>query len=304
MNEVSFKMDQFARTALQLGQANMERLFAAKVAVFGIGGVGGYCVEALARTGVGRLDLFDDDRICLTNLNRQIIATRKTVGLYKVDVMRERILEINPEAEVNAHKLFYGPETADQVDLGVYDYVVDAVDTLTAKLELVCRAEACGAPIISCMGAANKLDASAFRAADIYETSVCPMARLMRKELRARGIRALKVVYSREPAMKPLEDGSADCRRNCVCPPGTARTCLKRRQIPASNAFVPAAAGLILAGEVVRDLVGAAGDHPGAARHPSQESSPCPNPTGNIENRRRQGAGGTPRAASPAEGGG
>jgi tRNA A37 threonylcarbamoyladenosine dehydratase len=248
-------MDQFARTALQLGRENMERLFAARVAVFGVGGVGGYCVEALARTGVGRLDLFDDDRVCLTNLNRQIIATHETVGQYKVDVMKERILEIHPAAEVGAYRLFYGPETADQADLSAYDYVVDAVDTLTAKLELVCRAEACATPIVSCMGAANKLDASAFRVADIYQTSVCPMARLMRKELRARGIRALKVVYSEEPPMKPVEDGAADCRRNCVCPPGTARTCLKRRQIPASNAFVPAVAGLILAGEVVRDLI-------------------------------------------------
>ncbi|MDR1206786.1 MAG: tRNA threonylcarbamoyladenosine dehydratase [Peptococcaceae bacterium] len=267
-------MDQFARTALLLGQASMERLFAAKVAVFGVGGVGGYCVEALARSGVGRLDLFDDDRICLTNLNRQIIATHKTVGLYKVDVTRERILEIHPGAEVNAYKLFYGPDTADQVDLGSYDYVVDAVDTLTAKLELVCRAEACGAPIISCMGAANKLDASAFCVADVYQTSVCPMARLMRKELRVRGVRALKVVYSREPAMKPLEDGADSCRQHCVCPPGTARTCLKRRQIPASNAFVPAAAGLVLAGEVVRDLTAGAG---------------------------RRDAGGTPGTASPVE---
>jgi tRNA A37 threonylcarbamoyladenosine dehydratase len=255
-------MDQFARTALQLGRDHMERIFAARVAVFGVGGVGGYCVEALARTGVGHLDLFDDDRICLTNLNRQIIATRKTVGRYKVDVMKERIEEINPEAEVGAHKLFYGPETADQVDLARYDYVVDAVDTLTAKLELACRAKAGGAPIISCMGAANTMDAAAFLVADIYETSVCPMARLMRKELRARGIQSLKVVYSREPAMKPLENEAASCRRHCVCPPGTARTCARRRQIPASNAFVPAVAGLILAGEVVRDLTPARGVPP------------------------------------------
>jgi tRNA A37 threonylcarbamoyladenosine dehydratase len=248
------RMDQFSRTALQLGRDNMERLFAAKVAVFGIGGVGGYCVEALARTGVGHLDLFDDDRICLTNLNRQIIATRKTVGRYKVDVMKERIEEIHPEAEVGAYKLFYGRAAADQVDLARYDYVVDAVDTLTAKLELVCRAKAGGVPVISCMGAANKLDASAFRVADIYETAVCPMARLMRKELRARGVQSLKVVYSREPAMKPLDEEAASCRQHCICPPDTARTCARRRQIPASNAFVPAAAGLILAGEVVRDL--------------------------------------------------
>jgi tRNA A37 threonylcarbamoyladenosine dehydratase len=249
-------LDQFSRTALQLGRANMERLYAARVAVFGIGGVGGYCVEALARTGVGRIDLFDDDRICLTNLNRQIIATRATVGLYKVDVMKERILAINPAAAVDARKLFYGPETAADVDLTAYDYIVDAVDTMTAKLELVCRAKAGGVPIISSMGAANKLDAAAFEVADIHETSVCPMARIMRKELRSRGVGDLKVVYSKEPAMTPLDDADASCRRHCVCPPDSARTCAMRRQIPASNAFVPAVAGLIMAGEVIKDLIG------------------------------------------------
>jgi tRNA A37 threonylcarbamoyladenosine dehydratase len=248
-------LNQFSRTALQLGNDKMDRLHRARVAVFGIGGVGGYCVEALARTGVGAIDLFDDDRICLTNLNRQIIATQKTVGLYKVDVMRERILEINPDAKVGAHKLFYGLDTADGVDLSGYDYIVDAVDTMTAKLELVCRADALGAPIISCMGAANKLDAAAFEVADIHKTSVCPMARIMRKELRNRGIKALKVVYSKEPAMTPLEDSVAGCRFHCICPPGVTRTCLQRRQVPASNAFVPAVAGLIMAGEVIRDLI-------------------------------------------------
>jgi tRNA A37 threonylcarbamoyladenosine dehydratase len=235
----------------------MSRLYKARVAVFGIGGVGGYCAEALARTGIGALDLFDDDRICLTNLNRQIMATRKTVGLYKADVMRERILDINPDAEVGAYKLFYGPDTADGVELSGYDYIADAVDTMTAKLELVCRADALGVPVISCMGAANKLDASAFEVADIHETSVCPMARIMRKELRNRGIKALKVVYSKEPAMTPIEDMSVSCKQNCICPPDTARTCLQRRQVPASNAFVPAVAGLIMAGEVVRDLTAA-----------------------------------------------
>jgi tRNA A37 threonylcarbamoyladenosine dehydratase len=240
---------------LQLGNDNMRRLYGARVAVFGVGGVGGYCVEALARTGIGAIDLFDDDRICLTNLNRQIIATQRTVGRYKVDVMRERILEINPNAEVGAHRVFYGPEAADAVNLSGYDYIVDAVDTMTAKLELVCRADALGAPIISCMGAANKLDASAFEVADIHETSVCPMARIMRKELRNRGIKALKVVYSKEPAMTPLENAAESCRQHCICPPGVTRTCLQRRQVPASNAFVPAVAGLIMAGEVIRDLI-------------------------------------------------
>ncbi|MDR1158792.1 MAG: tRNA threonylcarbamoyladenosine dehydratase [Oscillospiraceae bacterium] len=249
-------LDQFSRTALQFGRDKMERLYASGVAVFGIGGVGGYCVEALARSGVGRLDLFDDDRICLTNLNRQIIATRKTVGRYKVEVMRERVLEINPDASVGAFTLFYGPETAGEIDLAAYDYVVDAVDTLTAKLELVCRAQACGVPIISSMGAANKLDPSAFCVTDIYKTSMCPLARVMRRELRKRGVKALKVVCSEEPVTPPLEDGAVSCRRHCICPPGTARKCTVRRQVPASNAFVPPVAGLIMAGEVVKDLTG------------------------------------------------
>jgi tRNA A37 threonylcarbamoyladenosine dehydratase len=248
-------LDQFSRTALQFGRGNMDRLYRSRVAVFGVGGVGGYCVEALARTGIGAIDMFDDDRICLTNLNRQIMATRKTVGQYKTDVMRERIFEINPDAEVGAHKVFYGPDTAGDVELSAYDYIVDAVDTMTAKLELVCRADALGVPIISCMGAANKLDASAFEVADIHETSVCPIARIMRKELRNRGIRTLKVVYSKEPAMTPVEDMSISCKQHCICPPDVARTCLQRRQVPASNAFVPAVAGLIMAGEVIRDLI-------------------------------------------------
>jgi tRNA A37 threonylcarbamoyladenosine dehydratase len=248
-------LDQFSRTAMQFGDENMRRLFGCKVAIFGIGGVGGYCVEALARTGIGTLDLFDDDRICLTNLNRQIIATRKTVGAYKVDVMRERILEINPNATVNAHRVFYDPETAAGIDLSHYDYIVDAVDTMTAKLELVCRANACGVPIISSMGAANKMDASAFEVADIYETTMCPMARIMRRELRKRNIKALKVVYSKEPPMTPLEDDENSCRNHCICPPDTARTCTIRRQVPASNAFVPPVAGLIMAGEVIKDCI-------------------------------------------------
>lgn len=241
--------DQFSRTAMLLGGENMRRLYASKVAVFGVGGVGGYCVEALARTGVGTIDLFDNDRVCLTNLNRQIIATHKTLGLYKVDVMRERILDINPDAEVGAYRLFYGPETAREVDLSKYDYIVDAVDTMTAKLELVCNAHACGVPVISSMGAANKMDASAFEVADIYATSVCPMARIMRRELRKRDIAALKVVYSREQAMSPL--GAPE-----EYPPDTDSVNTRRRQVPASNAFVPPVAGMILAGEVIRDLTG------------------------------------------------
>ncbi|MDR1322323.1 MAG: tRNA threonylcarbamoyladenosine dehydratase [Gracilibacteraceae bacterium] len=249
------QLDQFSRTALQFGRAGLARLRAARVAVFGIGGVGGYCVEALCRSGVGALALFDDDTVCLTNINRQIIATHATVGRYKTDVMKARVLEINPEAAVEARHVFYGPETAAGVDLTCYDYIVDAVDTVTAKLELVCRAQAAGTPIISSMGAANKLDATAFTVADIYETSVCPLARVMRRQLRRLGVPALKVVYSTEKPTAPLEDMAPSCRSGCVCPPGAARHCLERRQIPASNAFVPPVAGLILAGEVVKDLI-------------------------------------------------
>ena len=249
-------LNQFSRTQLLVGREAMERLFAARVAVFGIGGVGGYTVEALARSGVGTLDLIDDDKVCLTNLNRQIFATRKTVGKYKIDVARERILEINSDAVVNTYRTFYAPDTADQFDFTRYDYIVDAIDTVTGKLELIEQAHRCGTPIISSMGAGNKMDASAFEVADIYDTSICPLARVMRQELRRRGIPALKVVYSKEPAITPIEDMSISCRAHCICPPGTARKCTQRRQVPGSNAFVPAAAGLILAGEVVKDLCG------------------------------------------------
>ena len=247
-------LNQFSRTQLLVGREAMERLFAARVAVFGIGGVGGYTVEALARSGVGTLDLIDDDKVCLTNLNRQIFATRKTVGRYKIDVARERILEINPDVVVNTYRTFYAPDTADQFDFTQYDYIVDAIDTVTGKLELIEQANRCGTPIISSMGAGNKMDASAFEVADIYDTSICPLARVMRRELRKRGIPALKVVYSREPAITPIEDMSISCRAHCICPPGTARKCTQRRQVPGSNAFVPATAGLIIAGEVVKDL--------------------------------------------------
>lgn len=237
----------------------MDRLFHARVAVFGIGGVGGYTVEALARSGIGILDLIDDDKVCLTNINRQIFATRKTVGQYKVDVAEQRILEINPKAVVHTYKTFYMPETADRFDFTQYDYVVDAIDTVTGKLELIQQAEKAGVPIISCMGAGNKMDPTAFKVADIYETSVCPLARVMRRELKRRGIKKLKVVYSEEPAMTPIDDMAISCRTNCICPPGTARKCTQRRQVPGSNAFVPSVAGLIIAGEVVKDLSGFGG---------------------------------------------
>ena len=249
-------LNQFSRTQLLIGQEGMERLARARVAVFGIGGVGGYTVEALARSGVGTLDLIDDDRVCLTNLNRQLLATRKTVGQFKVDVAQTRVLEINPDAVVHTYKTFYAPQTAEQFDFTQYDYIVDAIDTVTGKLELVEQAHRLGVPIISSMGAGNKMDPTAFEVADITLTSVCPLARVMRRELKKRGIRHLKVVYSKEPAMTPIDDMTISCRAHCICPPGTARKCTQRRQVPGSNAFVPSVVGLILAGEVVKDLAG------------------------------------------------
>ena len=247
-------LNQFSRTELLLGHDNMEKLKNARVAVFGIGGVGGFTVEALARSGVGTLDLIDDDRVCLTNINRQIIATRKTIGQYKVDVAKERILDINPDAVVNTHKTFFMPDTADAFDFSAYDYVVDAIDTVTGKIMLVEAAQKAGTPIISSMGAGNKLDPTAFEVADIYKTSVCPLAKVMRRELKKRGIRKLKVVYSKEKALTPIDDTANSCRSHCICPPGSARTCTQRRQIPGSTAFVPSVVGLIIAGEVIKDL--------------------------------------------------
>lgn len=248
-------LNQFSRTQLLVGPEGIEKLQRSRVAVFGIGGVGGYAVEGLVRSGIGALDLIDDDRVCLTNLNRQLHATRKTVGKYKVDVAAERVQEINPGCTVRTWKTFYTPETAAQFDFAAYDYIIDAIDTVTGKLELVMRADAAGTPIISSMGAGNKLDPAAFEVADIYETSVCPLARVMRRELKKRGIKALKVVYSREQPRRPLEDLSISCRQHCICPPGTARKCTERRDIPGSTAFVPSVVGLIIAGEVVQDLV-------------------------------------------------
>ena len=232
---------QFSRTELLLGSDAMERLYTARIAVFGIGGVGGYAVEALARSGIGTLDLFDHDTVSLTNLNRQIIATHATVGMPKVEAARQRILSINPCAIVNAHQVFYTPDTADQFDFSRYDYVIDAIDTVTGKLCIIQNAVAAGVPVISCMGTGNKLDASALQVTDISKTTFCPLARIMRKELRKRGIEHLKVVYSTEEALTPVgaeEEAAA----------------LGKRTIPGSTAFVPGAAGLILAGEVIRDL--------------------------------------------------
>ena len=234
-------LNQFSRTQLLLGADAMEKLKGARVAVFGIGGVGAFA-------------LVDDDKVCLTNLNRQIIATRRTVGKYKAEVMRDRILEINPDCDVRVHLCFYLPETADQFDFSDYDYVVDAVDTVTAKVTLVLEAQKAGVPIISCMGAGNKLDPTRFRVADIYKTSGCPLARVMRTALRKRGVKKLKVVYSDEIPTRPIEDMSISCRSHCICPPGAKHKCTERRDIPGSTAFVPSVAGLIIAGEVVKDL--------------------------------------------------
>lgn len=249
-------LNQFSRTSLLFGEESIEKLHNMRVAVFGIGGVGGYVCEALVRSGIGAFDLVDDDKVCLTNLNRQIIATRETVGRYKVDVMRDRILSINPKADVRIHKCFFLPETADDFPFEEYDYVVDAVDTVTAKLEIIMRAKQLGIPVISAMGAGNKLDASRFKVADIYQTTMDPLAKVMRRELKKRGVKKLKVVFSDEKPTRPVEDMGISCRTNCICPPGAAHKCTERRDIPGSTAFVPAVAGLIMAGEIIKDLTG------------------------------------------------
>lgn len=247
-------LNQFSRTQLLLGEEAMDRLKRSRVAVFGVGGVGGYVCEALVRSGVGAFDLIDDDKVCLTNLNRQIIATRKTVGQYKVDVMKNRMLEINPDVDVRLYKCFFLPENAADFPFEEYDYIVDAVDTVTAKIELIMRAKASNVPIISAMGAGNKLDPGRFKIADIYDTSVCPLARVMRRELKKRNVRSLKVVYSDEQPIRPIVDMSISCRTHCICPPGAEHKCTERRDIPGSTAFVPAVAGLMIAGEIVKDL--------------------------------------------------
>ena len=253
-------LNQFSRTELLFGKEAMQKLASARVAVFGIGGVGGFTVEALARSGVGAIDLIDDDKVCLTNINRQIIALRSTVGKYKVDVAEERLKGINPDIKINTYKTFYTPETADLFDFTQYDYVVDAIDTVTGKIELAVNAQKSCTPIISSMGAGNKLNPEKFEVADIYETSVCPLARVMRRELKSRGIKRLKVVYSKEKALTPIDDMAISCKENCICPPGTQRKCTARRQVPGSTAFVPSVAGLIIAGEVIKDITGVRND--------------------------------------------
>ncbi len=249
-------LNQFSRTQLLLGEDGIKKLQDSRVIVFGIGGVGGYVVEGLVRAGLGAIDLVDDDKVCLTNVNRQLIATRRTVGKYKVDVTKERILDINPHVSVTVHKCFFLPETADQFDFSQYNYVVDCVDTVTAKVEIIMRAKKAGVPVISCMGAGNKLDPSKLQVADIYKTTMDPLAKVMRHEMRKRRVKKLKVVYSTEKPTRPLEDMSISCRTNCICPPGTARKCTDRRDIPGSSPFVPPAAGLLIASEICRDLTG------------------------------------------------
>lgn len=232
-------MSIFSRTEMLIGAEGMQRLQKSRVAVFGVGGVGGYAVEALARSGIESIDIFDNDTVCESNLNRQIIATTKTIGMYKTDAMKQRILDINPEADINAFNVFYTPENSSLYPIDKYDYVIDAIDTVTSKIHLICECYRANVPIMSAMGAGNKLNAAMLEVEDIYRTSGCPLARVMRRELKARGIKHLKVVYSKEPAIAPLplEDESGS-----------------RRQTPGSTAFVPGAAGLIIAGEVVKDL--------------------------------------------------
>jgi tRNA A37 threonylcarbamoyladenosine dehydratase len=243
----------FSRTELLIGKEGLEKLAQKKVAVFGIGGVGTFVVEGLARTGIRSFVLVDDDDICLTNINRQIHALRSTVGRSKVEVMRERILDINPKAEVITYKMLYNSETAEKLLADDYDYVVDAIDMVSSKLDLAERCYKKGIPIISSMGAGNKLDPTRFEVADIYKTSICPLAKVMRKELRKRGVEKLKVVYSKEKPIKPINTTS-NCKTDCICT-NKERTCTVRRQIPGSVAFVPSVAGLIIASEVMKDLL-------------------------------------------------
>jgi len=248
-------LNQFSRTELLIGKEAIEKLKNSTVAIFGIGGVGSFVAEGLARSGVGKFVLFDDDKVCLTNINRQLIATRKTIGQKKVEVMKQRILDINPHAEVETNACFFMPENSHEYDFSKYSYIVDAIDTVTAKIELIMIANEKNIPIISAMGAGNKLDPTKFEVADIYKTSMCPLAKVMRHEMKKRGIKKLKVVYSKEQPIKPIDDTDSSCKTSCVCPSGTQRKCTDRRAVPGSVSFVPSVAGLIIAGEVVKDLI-------------------------------------------------
>jgi len=247
-------LNQFSREELLIGKEAVKKLSKAKVAIFGLGGVGSFVLEGLVRAGIGNFVLIDDDKICLTNMNRQLLATRKTVGKNKVEIAKERILEINPNANVEIHQDFFMPETQGIIDESL-SYIVDAVDTVTAKIELVMRAQQLNIPIICSMGTGNKLDPTKFEITDIYQTSVCPLAKVMRKELRTRGVKKLKVLYSKEEPIKPDETSESSCKTNCICPPNTKRKCTIRNQVPGSISFVPSVAGLIIAGEVVKDII-------------------------------------------------
>ncbi|HOV25760.1 MAG TPA: tRNA threonylcarbamoyladenosine dehydratase [Pseudobacteroides sp.] len=249
-------LHEFSRTELLIGKEALKKLADSKVAVFGIGGVGTFAVEGLARSGVGKFVLVDDDCICLTNINRQLHATRKTVGKPKVDVMKERILDINPKAEVITHRMFYVPENSHELVFDDYDYIIDAIDTVTGKIDLVVKAKEMGIPIISSMGAGNKMDPTRFEVTDLFSTSVCPLAKVMRYELKRRNVTSLKVVYSKEVPIRPQETEGSSCAAGCICPKGTTRKCTIRHQIPGSISFVPSVVGLIIAGEVIKDLIG------------------------------------------------
>jgi tRNA threonylcarbamoyladenosine dehydratase len=250
-----YMLHEFSRTEMIIGSKALKQLSVSKLAIFGIGGVGTFAVEGLVRSGVGKFVLVDDDCICLTNINRQIHATRKTVGQPKVEAMRDRILEINPKAEVAIHQKFYLPDTADDLIQNDYDYIIDAIDTVTGKIGLIMKAKEMGIPIISSMGTGNKLEPTRLEIADISETSICPLARVMRKELRKRGITSLKVLYSKEEPIIPVETENSSCAVGCICPKGTTRKCTVKHQIPGSISFVPSVAGLIIAGEVIKDLI-------------------------------------------------
>ncbi len=248
--------NQFSRTQMLLGAEAMDTLKNKTVAIFGIGGVGGYVLEALARAGIGHFDLIDDDVVCLTNINRQILATIKNIGQAKVEAGAERIGMINPHAEVRTHKTFFLPETCDGFDFTSYDYCIDAVDTVTAKLLIIEKAKEAGVPVISCMGCGNRMDPQALRITDISRTEKDPLARVMRRELKKRGIKKCTVLFSTETALSPIEDDAISCRSHCVCPPNSPRSCNDRRSIPASSPFVPPAAGLLIASKVTTDLIG------------------------------------------------
>ena len=251
----SYKLNQFSRTELLIGREGIDKLKNSKVAVFGIGGVGSFVVEGLVRAGVGNFVLIDDDKVCLTNLNRQIIATRKTVGKYKVEVMKERILEINPNANVTIYQEFFMPGNKQDIIKSDLNYVVDAIDTVTAKIEIITRCKSLNIPVISSMGTGNKLDPSKLQITDIYKTSVCPLAKVIRKELRKRNVKNVNVIFSTEEPIKLDQNIECSCKVNCICPPGTKRKCSTKNQVPGSISFVPSVAGLMIAGKVVTDII-------------------------------------------------